>query len=70
MTNLVRTPRYLGNLHQARSNPKRLRLWLWCYTPLSTTSQLYRGALNFIGGGNWSLRRKFKWDPWCSFWPM
>jgi len=44
MTNLVRTPRYLGNLHQARSNPKRLRLWLWCYTPLSTTSQLYRGS--------------------------
>jgi hypothetical protein len=33
---------------------KELRLGLWCLTSLSTIFQLYR----FIGGGNWSTRRK------------
>ena len=32
-------------------------LVLWCLTSLSTIFQLYL-AVNFIGGGNWSTRRK------------
>jgi hypothetical protein len=31
-------------------------LGFWCLTSLSTIFQLYRGG--FIGGGNWSTRRK------------
>ena len=38
-----------------------LFVW-WCLTPLSTIFPLYR-AVNFIGGGNWSARRKL---PTCN----
>jgi len=44
-----------------------LGLVLWCLTLLSTIFQLYLVAVSFIGGGNWSTRKKL---PTCPTGPV
>ena len=47
---------YLSFLYLKKKSTE-LRLGLWCLTSLSAIFQLYCGS-QFIGGGNWSTRRK------------